>query len=115
MSTSVNIVGIFVLVAGFLLAACPTDALYKDESTGAILVHAQACIGCAACVDACPFGVASLHPETGLPLICDLCHGDPACVKRCATGALVYADAQSELGAKREKLTITPVDASIDG
>ena len=85
--------------------ACPTGALYKDEETGAVLLHADDCIGCASCVDACPFGMAALHPETGLAVICDLCGGDPACVKRCATGAIVYAEAGWGARHKREALS----------
>jgi carbon-monoxide dehydrogenase iron sulfur subunit len=88
------------------LAACPTGALYKDESTGAVRLRAEDCIGCSACMDACPFGMAALHPETGLALICDLCEGDPACVTRCATGAIVYDDAGAGARAKRERLTL---------
>ena len=88
------------------IAACPTGALYKDERTEAVLLHPDDCIGCSACVDACPFGMAALHPETGLALICDLCGGDPACVKRCATGAIAYNDAGTGARAKREKLVV---------
>ena len=84
--------------------ACPSDALDRDPHTGAVIVQADVCIGCAACVDACPFGMAALHPETGLALICDLCGGDPACVKRCATGAIVYDDTDAKAKAKRGKL-----------
>jgi carbon-monoxide dehydrogenase iron sulfur subunit len=92
------------------VAACPVGALSKDEHSGAIQVDvdpasASACIGCAACVDACPFGVAILHPETGTAIICDLCGGDPACVKRCATGAIVYAERGAGARARREALT----------
>lgn len=83
------------------VAACPTGALYKDESTGVVLLRPDDCIGCSACVEACPFSVAGLHPETELALICDLCSGDPACVKRCATAAIVYADPAVEGRAKR--------------
>ncbi|MBU0492885.1 MAG: 4Fe-4S dicluster domain-containing protein [Chloroflexi bacterium] len=72
--------------------ACPSQALYRDDVTGAILLSPDDCVGCAVCVDACPFGMVGLHPETGLALICDLCGGDPACVKRCATGAIVYRE-----------------------
>ena len=68
------------------------------------MLLADDCIGCAACVDACPFGMAALHPESGLALICDLCGGDPACVKRCATGAIVYDEAGIRARAKRDKL-----------
>jgi carbon-monoxide dehydrogenase iron sulfur subunit len=88
------------------VAACPTGALYKDETTGAVLLRADDCIGCSACVDECPFGMAALHPETGLALICDLCGGDPACVKRCATGAIVYDAAGAGARAKRERLAV---------
>jgi Fe-S-cluster-containing hydrogenase component 2 len=49
--------------------------------------------------------VAALHPETGLVLICDLCGGDPACVKRCATTAIAYVDAGTGSRAKREGMT----------
>lgn len=92
------------------VAACPVGALSKDEQTGAIRVDvdpasASACICCAACVDACPFGMAVLHPETGAALICDLCGGDPACVKRCATGAIVYAERGAGARARREART----------
>ena len=90
------------------VAACPTGALRKDGPAGAVLLDAEECIGCSACVDACPFGVATLHPESGRPLICDLCDGDPAWVKRCATGAIVYADTGSGARALREGLTVRP-------
>jgi carbon-monoxide dehydrogenase iron sulfur subunit len=78
------------------VAACPTEALYKDEGTGAVLLRPDDCHGCSVCIDACPFGMVALRPETGLALICDLCEGDPACVKRCATGAIVYAEARGK-------------------
>ena len=72
--------------------ACATQALFKAETSGAILLRSGDCISCAACVEACPFGAVALHPTTGLALICDLCDGDPACVKRCVTGAIRYAE-----------------------
>jgi carbon-monoxide dehydrogenase iron sulfur subunit len=88
------------------LAACPTGALYRQEPSGAILLHSDDCIGCSTCVDACPFGVVTLHTETGLALICDLCGGDPACVKRCATGAITYEPAEARPRIRRQKLTV---------
>ena len=36
------------------------------------------------------------HEDLDTPFNCNLCGGDPACVKRCATGAIVYADSQGE-------------------
>jgi len=72
--------------------ACPVEALSRDRHTGAVLVAEDRCIGCGACIEACPFGAVDFHPQSGLAIICDLCGGDPACVKRCATGAIVYEE-----------------------
>jgi carbon-monoxide dehydrogenase iron sulfur subunit len=87
------------------LVACPAGALSRSGTTAAILVDPGKCIGCYACLDACPFGVVTLHPETGEILICDLCGGDPACVKRCATGAIAYTATDAGPRRKRQRLT----------
>jgi carbon-monoxide dehydrogenase iron sulfur subunit len=71
--------------------ACPTGALEWDEATGAVSVDVGSCIACGACVEACPFGMAALHPMEDVAIICDLCGGEPACVRRCATGAIRFA------------------------
>ena len=92
------------------VAACPTQALSQDPATGGIVLRPDDCIGCSGCVEACPFGMAALHPETGLALICDLCGGDPACVKRCATGAIVYDDAGAGARATREKIAVKALE-----
>ncbi len=73
------------------VAACPTGALYRDRALGLVRVHGQDCTGCGECAAACPFGAITLHPETRTALLCDLCGGGPACLKRCATGAIEYA------------------------
>jgi len=86
------------------VAACPSDALYKDGITGAVLILEDECIDCAECVESCPFGVVTMHPGTGKVLICDLCGGDPVCVKRCATGAIVYQSAENRTADRRRAL-----------
>ena len=63
--------------------ACPvTDAMHIDEKTGAVVINEAECIGCLACVQACPFGAILIGPG-GEVLKCDLCGGDPQCVKHC--------------------------------
>lgn len=68
--------------------ACRLGALSRDPETGAVLVDAGLCSRCGDCAAACPFGAIRSHPDTALPLVCDLCGGEPACVARCVTGAL---------------------------
>ena len=89
------------------VSACPTTALDRHLIARTILLDADQCLCCTACADACSFGVLSVHPRSGLPLFCDLCDGDPACVERCVTGALVYDDPDAE--ARSEQ---TPLDGS---
>lgn len=70
------------------VGACPVGALRRDARDGGIHLAAGDCIACPACEDACPFDALFLERATGLPVVCDLCGGEPACVKRCVTGAL---------------------------
>ncbi len=43
--------------------ACPVSgAMYSDDKTGAVLIDETKCIGCLACVDACPFGAIQVGP-----------------------------------------------------
>ncbi len=74
-------------------AVCPTGALVADVASHRLRFNADDCIACPACAVACPFDVLFIDATTGMPLVCDLCDGDPACVKRCATGALTLGDA----------------------
>ena len=78
------------------MARCPSTALYRDDTTSAVLLRAEMCDSCTACAEACPFDMVALHPVTGLPLICDLCGGEPVCVRRCPTGAISYGDLPPE-------------------
>ena len=63
--------------------SCPVDALAVSDKTSAVLVDKEKCISCGKCVDACPGQVPFMHPESKKALICDLCDGDPECVKTC--------------------------------
>ena len=67
---------------------CPTDALVRDAATDAVVLVEARCEECGICESACPYG-AIRCPE-GKPRKCDLCGGDPECVRFCAPGALRY-------------------------
>ncbi|MEM0253852.1 MAG: 4Fe-4S dicluster domain-containing protein [Candidatus Bathyarchaeia archaeon] len=66
--------------------ACPVKALSISDETGAVLVNSESCTGCGNCIKACPGAVPHIHPEKRVILICDLCGGDPKCVKVCREG-----------------------------
>ena len=62
--------------------ACPEEAVKKSADTGAVSIDEDLCIQCNSCVSACPFGAITIAPDDSI-LVCDLCGGDPACVKFC--------------------------------
>lgn len=65
--------------------ACPVpEAMLLDQKTGVVVVQPAVCIGCLECVQACPFGAIRVGPALEI-LKCDLCGGDPQCVKYCPT------------------------------
>ena len=73
-------------------AACPKDAIYRDQELDRVLVDYDLCIGCKMCVSACPFGVMQFNEERGQIFKCDLCGGDPQCVRFCETKAIDYVE-----------------------
>lgn len=75
---------------------CPKHATRRNFATGAMEVDRTRCIGCLSCVFACPFGATFSDPCTGEVLKCDLCDGDPTCVKVCPAEALTFEDLSKE-------------------
>lgn len=76
------------------LKACPTGALHVDPETGARVIDQDVCIGCQTCLNACIYAQGGqgesrikFNPETNTCFKCDLCGGDPLCVKYCPIGA----------------------------
>ncbi len=76
---------------------CPTGATFRAED-GFVLITQERCIGCGACVDACPYGARYMR-QVGQMLKADKCAwcyarvyegGKPVCVEKCITGALVF-------------------------
>lgn len=89
--------------------ACMTGAMQKDPQTGLVSNegHEQVCVGCWMCVMACPYGAVTAYPgEKKQALKCDGCPGleEPACVKACPNGALVYEEA-GEYAEEKRRLT----------
>jgi len=82
--------------------ACPLrdEALCIDEQTGARYINPDKCIGCKSCIKACPFDPPRIkfNKEKNISFKCDLCGGDPQCVKVCPMGAIEYIKVRQEVG-----------------
>jgi Fe-S-cluster-containing dehydrogenase component len=87
--------------------ACPTGAMKRREQDGIVWVEDKACVGCKACITACPWSVPQWKPETGKVGKCDLCMDridaglEPACVTKCTTGCLTFTTPAEASEARR--------------
>ena len=69
---------------------CPARAIDRDPKTRAMTVNYNRCIGCRTCVTVCPFGAMRYDTIRKKVFKCDLCDGDPQCVKFCPQEALKF-------------------------
>jgi carbon-monoxide dehydrogenase iron sulfur subunit len=83
------------------VTSCPRDALRQDEKTGIIVVDEHKCTGCGWCIQACEFGALVLPPGKKTVTVCDLCGGDPLCVKFCTPRALELTSSDKLCGKNR--------------
>jgi DMSO reductase iron-sulfur subunit len=78
--------------------SCPALAYSRDDSTGAVLIDPDRCIGCKYCAWACPYGAPRFEAERGVMGKCTFCSHrlveglKPACATLCPTGALDFAE-----------------------
>jgi Fe-S-cluster-containing hydrogenase component 2 len=84
------------------VAVCPKEAgaLTRDPLTGAVILNEEKCIGCRACLTVCAkdrADVIRMSRDGKKALgICDLCGGDPACVKACPEQCLSLVPANQD-------------------
>ena len=76
---------------------CPVNAL-KKRPDGIVDVDRDACIGCRACMQACPYDALYLNEDLGAVEKCHFCAHriekglEPACVTVCPVGAIIPGD-----------------------
>ncbi len=77
--------------------ACPTTAMYRRPD-GIVDFDKSACIGCKACIAACPYDAIFINPEDQAAEKCNFCAHrldvglEPACVVVCPTQAILVGD-----------------------
>ncbi len=82
------------------MAVCPVGALVHEEIPDRVTIDYDRCIGCKLCVTVCPFGAMGFDIVEKKVIKCDLCDGDPICVRFCETKALQYVDSATVKVAK---------------
>ncbi len=94
---------------------CPVTALYRRED-GIVDFDNRRCIGCRACMQACPYDALYIDPETHTAAKCNYCAHrvdrglEPACVNVCPTHAIVSGDLDdpnSEISLLRSQHEVT--------
>ena len=70
--------------------SCPVEAISRNETTGTLIIDHEECTLCEICIESCPYDNIRRDPDSGVMIKCDLCGGDPKCVKFCLTKALIY-------------------------
>jgi len=76
---------------------CPTTAMYRRDD-GIVEFDGDACIGCKACLQACPYDAIHIDPESGTAAKCHFCAHrtdvglEPACVVVCPVHAILAGD-----------------------
>jgi Fe-S-cluster-containing dehydrogenase component/formate-dependent nitrite reductase membrane component NrfD len=80
------------------VAACPTGAMFA-RGDGIVDFDKDACIGCKACMAACPYDAIFINPEDHSAEKCNFCAHridaglEPACVVVCPTQAILVGQA----------------------
>ena len=74
------------------LNVCPVKAISQDEELGRVSVDYDTCIGCRSCVSVCPFGAMNFNAADRRVLKCDICDGDPQCVRFCDVKAVEFVE-----------------------
>lgn len=80
------------------VAICPTKAMYQRDD-GIVDFDKSICIGCKACMAACPYDAIFINPDDHTAEKCNLCAHriviglEPACVTICPTEAILIGNA----------------------
>ena len=75
----------------YCLIACPVEAIGVSPKNGTLVIDQGKCNGCGLCQKACPYDMITFDGEQKKAFKCDLCGGNPQCVRVCPMNALGVA------------------------
>ena len=87
------------------IEVCRRKAITKDTQTGWVTIDKEKCNNCTLCIAACPFSAIIVTPEPEV-LLCDVCGGNPECVKVCPTGAIQFANRDQGITGETETAVV---------
>jgi formate dehydrogenase iron-sulfur subunit len=96
-------------------SVCPVGA-FEKTAEGAVIYHANKCIGCRYCMQACPFNVPTYEWKKRAPKVrkCILCYERlkegkiTACAEACPTGATIFGEREELLAEARKRIQENP-------
>jgi Fe-S-cluster-containing dehydrogenase component/formate-dependent nitrite reductase membrane component NrfD len=97
------------------MTICPTRALFKRPD-GIVDLNGDSCIGCRACMVACPYDQLFIDPNTRTAEKCNFCANRvenellPACVSVCPTECRIFGDLDDSTSAVARIAADTRVD-----
>ena len=100
------------------VAVCPVAATFQRPD-GIVVVDADRCVGCAYCVQACPYDARFINEATQKADKCTFCAHRvdagllPACVESCVGGARVFGDLNDAASAPRRLLAARDAEARV--
>ena len=79
---------------------CPSALIEFHDDGKNWTLDEHRCFACMACIPRCPYDGIFFEEEFGVETayMCDLCGGDPKCIKACPEGALTLSDARGSEG-----------------
>ena len=104
-------------------------ATWKDPFNGTVQIDKKRCLGCGACVDACPYGARYVNPDLadddseGKADKCTYCMPrvaaglEPACVQTCLADARIFgdlSDPDSEVSKYVKKGAVGLISSNVD-
>ncbi|HTJ84764.1 MAG TPA: NAD(P)-binding domain-containing protein, partial [Polyangiaceae bacterium] len=75
-------------------------------------IHVDRCLGCYACVDACPYGVLEVERYVAVVARPDACCGLVLCEQRCPNGSLVVTEGEEILDRPRTTSELESADVA---